>query len=889
MPAGYLAEEDSLYNNRAPGEYSLKEPFPSDYYNDVSSLYQRQERDLPSSDPYADTYSSDQDYAAELDEFDQDLEKYRPSQRSNDSTYSRRNKYKQELDSADLYEEDDFGSDAGSQKPSSPLKKTGSPQEARFFENILEDRTLNKAAADQAKKKTISKSAIFLYLISSFVWWDLWFRIFVNKGFELSGVFLNLLFCLSLSAALTLVITLFPAHWWRRVLAVPLVIIMIFFGAQYIYHQFFRTLFTWFSMLRGGQVAEFAEDVAFKLLGRIPIVILILLPLIVLFVGRPLLQLLKKREILPAKWFERADKSRSMPKPDKIMVNLFLISVTLVAFTFGLLFIHLGDRSVNSAYDLYFETNDPLLASGKLGLLTAMSVDLRHFIFSSAEIDLPPDETLPEDILIMETDHSDQSEQGDSPSILPTGTGPEDLIDPEPTPVPIKDFAFPIDFEKIIENESNDSLRNMAHYFNDIEPSKSNDHTGMFKGYNLIFITAESHSAYSAHPELTPTLWHMQENGIKFNNFYNPIWGVSTSDGEYTGITGLAPKPGVWSLVKSSENDMAMTPGNMLRRLGYVTSAWHNHTYTYYGRDKSHPNLGYDTYKGLGNGLEVKKSWPESDLEMMEKAFDEFTAVEPFHAYFMTVSGHMNYTFRGNAMATKNRDYVRDLDLNEGGRAYLATQVEVDKAMEYLLTKLREKGIADRTLIVFNADHYPYGLEKEDYDQLAGKTLEENFEIYKNSLMIYADGMEPETVDRVCFTLDILPTLYNLMDIPFDSRLLMGSDVFSDRSPLAFFVNRSWITDKGRYNAVTKEFTPEPGAEIADQERYISDITNSVRNKLKYSAQILDYDYFGRILPDSIWDIVNEDSGYPVNWSEEDEQQKILPCMNEQKGSGLMP
>ena len=91
----------------------------------------------------------------------------------------------------------------------------------------------------------------------------------------------------------------------------------------------------------------------------------------------------------------------------------------------------------------------------------------------------------------------------------------------------------------------------------------------------------------------------------------------------------------------------------------------------------------------------------------------------------MTVSGHANYTFRGNYIATKNRDAVKDLPYNEGGRAYMATQIEVDKAMEYLLERLREKGMAERTLIVMNADHYPYQMDKEDYDQLAGTKLEE--------------------------------------------------------------------------------------------------------------------------------------------------------------------
>ena len=37
-----------------------------------------------------------------------------------------------------------------------------------------------------------------------------------------------------------------------------------------------------------------------------------------------------------------------------------------------------------------------------------------------------------------------------------------------------------------------------------------------------------------------------------FDNFYTPLWGVSTSDGEYVTTTGLIPKSGVWSYSLSS-------------------------------------------------------------------------------------------------------------------------------------------------------------------------------------------------------------------------------------------------------------------------------------------------------------------------------------------------
>ena len=71
----------------------------------------------------------------------------------------------------------------------------------------------------------------------------------------------------------------------------------------------------------------------------------------------------------------------------------------------------------------------------------------------------------------------------------------------------------------------------------------------------------------------------------------------------------------------------------------------------------------------------------------------------PFHLYFMTVSGHMNYNFQGNTQSAKHKKDVEDLALSEEARAYIACQMELDAALEYILEQLEERGIADRTVI----------------------------------------------------------------------------------------------------------------------------------------------------------------------------------------------
>jgi phosphoglycerol transferase MdoB-like AlkP superfamily enzyme len=106
--------------------------------------------------------------------------------------------------------------------------------------------------------------------------------------------------------------------------------------------------------------------------------------------------------------------------------------------------------------------------------------------------------------------------------------------------------------------------------------------------------------------------------------------------------------------------------------------------------------------------------------------------------------------------------------------------------------------------------------------------------------------MEPAIIDKPCSSLDILPTLSNLLGLDYDSRLLMGRDIFSNSEPLVMFQNKSFITDKGRYNSTTGQFTPKEG--ITVPEDYRKKISAVLDGKFYFSAKILETDYYKNIL-----------------------------------------
>ena len=397
----------------------------------------------------------------------------------------------------------------------------------------------------------------------------------------------------------------------------------------------------------------------------------------------------------------------------------------------------------------------------------------------------------------------------------------------------------------------------------------------MFEGKNLILITAEAFSPYVISEELTPTLYRLTHEGFVFNNYYQPNWTQSTSGGEFAVMTGIIPNwfGNLTAFNASADKNMATALGWQFRELGYNVPAWHDNEYTYYNRDETHPNLGYD-YQGIGNGLVLATNqWPNSDLEMMQATVDGYISdyVEngtPFHAYYMTVSGHCNYNWGGNAMARKHQAEAQAAypDASETVQAYIACNLELEAAMTYLVEQLEEAGIADDTLIVLTADHYPYQMSAGDvdyYNELRGFTdTERDTSRYRNTLIMWSAAIEePVEVDTPCSSIDIVPTLCNLFGLDYDSRLYSGRDVFATNyeadqastcMPLVIFANtgfgNSWITAAGTYEASTGTFTPNEGITVDDN--YVSLVSQLVQAKYTYAKQMIQQDYY-QILEDS--------------------------------------
>lgn len=194
-------------------------------------------------------------------------------------------------------------------------------------------------------------------------------------------------------------------------------------------------------------------------------------------------------------------------------------------------------------------------------------------------------------------------------------------------------------------------------------------------------------------------------------------------------------------------------------------------------------------------------------------------------------------------MAKKNKKYVDELDYNENVKAYLATQIELDRAMELLLKKLEESGKLDDTVIVLTADHFPYNLNINDINTLSSYERDVLIEANSNNLIIYNSKMKSVKVDKVGMSIDVLPTVLNLFGMEYDSRIIMGKDILSTSPGIAIFKDKSWITNKGTYYASKSEFV---GEDVSEE--YIQNINNIVNNMTAVSRMMVENDYYREIL-----------------------------------------
>ena len=691
-------------------------------------------------------------------------------------------------------------------------------------EKFDNDKSNKKAGVFLQKFKQGIKNLLpyFCVFAVSLIFWELILRLQMGHGLSKENLFF-LSFVPTEALALTIINGLFPQKISRIIFPISLFIISLYYVIQLVYFRIFGSFFS-VSMMKMGKdaVTNFGWAMGEVLLKSLGFIVLILVPIVVVIV------------LLVTK--------RIKCNPYHPILHLILIPMVIILWIAGIQCLRIDGTSKQSAYNIYISnTSDTDTTASRVGTLTTFTVEFGSYYLGLG--------------------HNNSFKNNDSFFYDPLIK--DDLVfDENETPKINENF----DFDELKKSSNEDSILELYDYVGNRMPSYTNEYTGIMEGYNVIYICAEGLWTYGINEKVTPTLYKMANNGIILSNYYNSFRNT-TVNGEFALSTSLWPDVSrnasngvdVGSMPQSSMRYMPLGLGNLFEKEGVPTYAFHNYYGDYYRRKQSWANLGYENLFFMDEGMTFSSKWPASDYEMMQQSIDKYIYEDRFFAYYMTFSGHGPYS-PTNGIYNKNLTEVKSRLGEEAGNysdytlGYLACNLELEKGIEYLVERLEEEGIMNNTLFVITGDHYPYYLSEKGRNELAGKTLSD-MDVYHSTCIMYSTGLsENITCETYCCNVDIVPTVLNLLGVDYDSRLFMGTDVFSPGIHKAVLYDKSFITDKVIYNSKTG--TAEWKIDTTqykkkDLDLYLNSMSELIESEYSASINIIENNFYYHLWKDS--------------------------------------
>ena len=634
-----------------------------------------------------------------------------------------------------------------------------------------------------------------IYVLSVLiVYLEMLFKAIILKSGDFFDVLYTLLFSSQIILILNLICNIFKEKVSKIILITVSAVISVYFCVQAVFFNLFSIPFSFSTLGLAGGAMGYTDVVVEIIVNNALIILAFLLPLIAILI------------------FNKKIKFEIYGK--KVVLIFLAVILGVTGLKYGAT--HIDKNELYSAYNLYYKLDAQEKNIEKFGVLTATGLDIDRTLFGFEE-----------------------------EVIIQAGNNLEE----DKTEVEVSYNEVDLGLEEKIEQTKDKTLKSIYQYIDSVTPTNKNEYTGYFKDKNLIFILAEGFNSIAVDKELTPTLYRLTNSGFVFNNFYSPVF-LSTTGGEFQATTGLIPSQTILNLWKSNSPDIRYALGNSFSKVGYTAKAFHNWTYSYYSRQDTMKTLGFDSYMGIGNGLEkfMNSKWLPRDVDMMNVTTDYYTSEDKFVTYYITVSGHAPYNFGGgNSTALRYKDLVKDLPYSTAVKAYLAAQIELDRALETLIERLDKAGVLEDTVLAVVGDHYPYTLSMKDINSISTYERDEIVEVNRSNFIIWNSEMEETIeVEKVGSQIDVLPTLLNLFDIEYDSRLIIGKDILSDNDVIAIFSDRSWVTDLGTYFAADEKFVAKENVSIP--EGYVDIINQNVSNKFTMSNLFIKYNIYEKLV-----------------------------------------
>lgn len=288
---------------------------------------------------------------------------------------------------------------------------------------------------------------------------------------------------------------------------------------------------------------------------------------------------------------------------------------------------------------------------------------------------------------------------------------------------------------------------------------------------------------------VTPYFDNLAHQGIMFTNAY--AVGVRSIFGIGASFAGVPLVPGIGQFSDGLELNAITSIARVLRQRGYYTAFMQSSLRSSYQMCSMAKHIfGFEESYGMEDLPRLMNYQAEQDFGYdydllqfaADKASQAHTDKKPFFIFTFTGTTHTPF----NQTTAQFEKYPRTNDENK----YLNTLFYSDYSIGKLMERAHQEGWLDNTIFVFMADH-TLGLAQ------SGDDIYQKFRI---PLVIYAPGfLAPRTVQYPVSQLDLIPTLFHLLNLP-EPFSALGVDGLNSQ-----ITHRAFITEGGNLALITPE------------------------------------------------------------------------------------
>lgn len=344
--------------------------------------------------------------------------------------------------------------------------------------------------------------------------------------------------------------------------------------------------------------------------------------------------------------------------------------------------------------------------------------------------------------------------------------------------------------------------------------------------------------SYQNHPKLkTPNLDAMAESGIRFERFYaaGPVCSptrASVLTGRTHNRTGV-PSHGFNLCLQEKTLPQAM------KQAGYVTGhfgKWHLNGIRGPGvpileSDKNHPgHYGFDEWLSVSNFFDTNPIMSrmgrfeefkgDSSVVIVKEALKFMEKQKLQNQPFFTV---IWYGSPHSPMVAEEED-LKGLSQDKLGN-HLGEVVGIDRSVGMLRKALRKMAIEKDTLVWYCSDNGGLSMDPDSCGPLRGN----KGDVYEGGIRVpgiieWPETIQPGITTFPASTMDIMPTLIDMLDLPADvalpqidgqsiAQVLRGNEP-KKRKPIPFYFHRKAAIIDGDYKIVSNSIGKEDSWEL---------------------------------------------------------------------------